>query len=192
MPKPPPAPEAAPEPVVSTQPQPEVAPVPEPARNPGTADPLTTGAVKLLYKCAETNAAGNQIKPHFKLVNTSDHAVPLGELTIRYWFTCNGDKPLSHWCDYSGAGNTNVTATFSKVARRADADHCLEIGFTAAAGSLVKGKDIEIQSRSAKNDWSAFNQGKDYSFAPSLTNYAESPKVALYRNGSLVSGTEPR
>ncbi len=117
----------------------------------------------------------------------------MSELKIRYWFTIDGEKPLVHWCDYSPVGNGNVTGTFVKLPKaRAGADTYLEIGFTDAAGALIKDKDIEIQSRSAKSDWTNFNQADDYSFDPGKTDYADWPRITLYRRGVLISGAEPK
>lgn len=152
---------------------------------------VASGSIKLLYKCMEAHPGANQLKPHFRLVNTTNTPIPLSELTIRYWFTNEGRKPLKHWCDYSSVGNPNLKATFTRIKKRPGADHHLEIGFSAGSGTLVKGTDVDIQSRSAKDDWSVFQQGDDYSFDPARTDYAESPKVTLYQNGTLIFGTEP-
>jgi hypothetical protein len=69
----------------------------------------------------------------------------------------------------------------------------LEIGFTAAAGSLAPGQSSgEIQTRIHHINWSDFITTDSYSFIsdPSFV-YKDTQTVTLYLNGALVWGTEP-
>ena len=154
-----------------------------------------TAGLKVQYRAADTNAGDNQIKPHFNIVNQSTSAVPLSELKIRYWYTREGTQAQNFWCDYSAVPGScsNVTGTFVQVnPARPGADFYLEVGFTAAAGSVAaSGQSGEIQTRFAKTDWSNYTETGDYSFDPTKTSFADWTRVTLYRNGVLVWGTEP-
>ncbi len=155
----------------------------------------TTTSLKLQYLTADTNAGDNQIRAHFNIVNTGTSAVPLSELTIRYWFTREGTQDQNFWCDYSAIQGScgSLNGTFVQVSpARPGANFYLEISFTAAAGSIpARGQSGEIQTRLAKADWSNYNETDDYSFDPTKTSFADWTHVTLYRNGVLVWGTEP-
>jgi hypothetical protein len=131
--------------------------------------------------------------PYLRIVNTGADAVPLSELTLRYWYTADGAKKQNWWCDWAAVGNGNIKAGIHPLPRPVPlADHYLEINFTPAAGSIKPAGDSgEIQFRLAKDDWSRFDQANDYSFDPSKTAYADWSRITLYRNGVLVWGQEP-
>jgi hypothetical protein len=74
---------------------------------------------------------------------------------------------------------------------KSGADHYVEIGFAAAAGSLAAGETVELQLRFAKNDWSNYTQSNDYSFNSSASTYTDASKILLYISGQLNIGTEP-
>ncbi|RPI94102.1 MAG: cellobiohydrolase [Chloroflexi bacterium] len=162
---------------------------------PGNAAQAQAAGLKVQYRAADTNAGDNQIKPHFNIVNQGGSAVPLSELKIRYWYTREGTAGQSFWCDWSAITGScsNVTSTFVQVSpARPGADFYLEVGFAAAAGSVAAGgQSGEIQARFAKTDWSNYTETGDYSFDPTKTAFADSMTVTLYRNGTLVWGTEP-
>jgi hypothetical protein len=144
------------------------------------------------YRCPDA-ASANQIRAHVRIANHLEQAVPLRELTLRYWYKAGGDKPQKFWCDYAKVGAENVTAAFHKLRNpTAAADTYLEIGFKEAAASIEPGGDSgEIQIRVANEDWSNFDQQGDYSFDALKRDFSESPHVTLYRNGKRVWGTEP-
>ncbi len=145
------------------------------------------------YKCAGTNPAENQIRAHFRITNHLEQAVPLQELTVRYWYKTGDEKPQKFWCDWAKIGSPNVTVTFHRLKKAiAAADTYLEIGFLEAAGAVEPGGNSgEVQVRVAKEDWSNYDQSNDYSFDAGKTDYTEWAHVTLYRHGQLVWGSEP-
>ncbi|MCM3700206.1 glycoside hydrolase family 9 protein [Paenibacillus macerans] len=151
------------------------------------------GTLVLQYKAGDTNADDNQMKPLFRIINNGTDAVPLSELTIRYWYTVDGDKEQTFHFDWAQIGGGNLSGKTVKMAEaKENADSYVEISFNSGAGSLAPGSDSgEIQTRINKNDWTAYNEANDYSFDPIKTAYTDWDHVALYQNGTLVWGIEP-
>jgi endoglucanase len=140
-----------------------------------------------------TGASSQAISPQMILFNTGTASVPLSEVKIRYWFTVDGDKPQSYWCDYFYLSCGNITSQFIRLsAPRPGADYYLEIGFGTGTGSLAPGANTgPIQNRFSKSDWSAYTQTGDFSFDATKTQFVDWTKVTVYRNGNLVWGVEP-
>ena len=158
-----------------------------------------TGDLKVQLYNSNTAAVTNSISPKIKLINQSSSAISLANVTIRYYYTIDGDKAQSYWCDYAAitspthsAITSGVTGKFVKLgATVSGADYYLEIGFTSAAGSLAVGGTAEIQSRFAKTDWTNYTQTGDYSFNASATNYVDWIYSTAYISGTLTWGSEP-
>lgn len=115
-------------------------------------------------------------------------------MTIRYWFTGDGGaNTFTTNCYYALVGCANVTEKVVALSTaRTNADHYLEVGFTAAAGSVgPAGTTGDLQAALNKTDWSSFNQANDYSFNGADSSYTSSTHVTVYVNGTLVWGTEP-
>jgi hypothetical protein len=148
--------------------------------------------LRVRYRAGDTNATDNQIKPQFDVANAGSSAVPLAELTLRYWLS-EGSTPQMFFCDYAKLGASSIVGRFGEPAMpRPGADRYLEIGFAPAAGSLSPGSATgEIQARCQKADYSPYQEADDYSFDPAATAFADAPRVTLYRQGVLVWGVEP-
>lgn len=141
---------------------------------------------------ANTQSVSNSIMPRFKLTNTGSTSIPLSEVKIRYFYTIDGDKSQSFWCDWSSIGSNNVIGQFVKMdSAKTGADYYLEISFTSQAGNLAPGASIEVQGRFAKSDWTNYTQADDFSFNPTASYYADFNKIAAYISGKLVFGSEP-
>ncbi|KAA8754576.1 X2-like carbohydrate binding domain-containing protein [Paenibacillus sp. UASWS1643] len=155
-----------------------------------TAAPV--GTIRIEMFNSNTSATGSSMSPKFKLTNTGTTALNLSDVNIRYYYTINGEQPQNFFADWATAGSANVTGTFSALNPvRTGADHVLEIGFTASAGTLNAGQSTEIHTRISKNNWTNYTQTDDYSFAGSQTSYTDWSKVTGYIAGSLQWGIEP-
>lgn len=139
-----------------------------------------------------TSASTNGIAPKFKVVNTGDSAIQLSDVTLRYYYTIDGEQEQSFWCDWASIGSEHVTSKFVKLENPVDdADYYLELGFTSSAGTLAPGESADIQARFSKNNWSNYNQANDYSFKASSSQFADNEQVTGYMNNQLVWGIEP-
>ncbi|MEV6164585.1 glycoside hydrolase family 48 protein [Streptomyces sp. NPDC052052] len=152
-----------------------------------------SGAVKVQYKNNDSSATDNQIRLGLQLLNTSSAPVDLSTVKVRYWFGSDGGaSTFSTYCDYAALGSSTVTHTVvTATASKTGADHYLEVGFAAGAGTLAAGASTgEIQLRLNKTDWSNFDETDDYSRATN-TAYADASKIAAYIGSALAWGVEP-
>jgi hypothetical protein len=135
----------------------------------------------------------NAIKPQVVIFNDNTVSVPLDQLTLRYWFTAETGAASQFWCDYAMVGNNNVIGSVVGLASpRAGANRYIQVSFSPGAGSLFPlGSSGQIQTRVSQVDWSNFNELDDYSYNSNDTSFMNSDHVTLYRNGTLVWGTEP-
>lgn len=146
---------------------------------------------RLQYRTGDTVTTDNQVKPQFTIVN-GDTSVALSSLKIRYYFSENTAQTINAFCDYAAVNCANITTTIVSIPAVAGADHYLEVGFTAGAGSLAPNASSgEIQIRLAKADWSNFNESNDYSFDATKLAFADWNKAAIYNSGILAWGITP-
>ena len=151
---------------------------------------LHVTTLKVYSEDRNNNPATNQIGTHMKLVNEGNLPVDYSPLTVRYWFSSEGDKPLVYTVDYADLGGSNIRSTFVRESR-AGTDTYLKMSFAPTLGQLnpLSSNGI-IQQRINKNDWSNFNEANDYSYRPAGA-LAENAKITAYLNGTLIYGQEP-
>jgi hypothetical protein len=154
-----------------------------------TLPPASANKLKVHVK-TDTSASTGQPSPGIEIYNTSTETLNLKDIKARYYFTIDGEKPLSigFW---TTTVKENVITQFVKMPiPSANADHYLEISFKDNAGTLKPGAKVGVYTWFNKNDWSSFNQTNDYSFIGS-TSYVANEKATGYRAGVLDWGKEP-
>ncbi|MFZ5988112.1 MAG: glycoside hydrolase family 9 protein, partial [Bacillota bacterium] len=177
-------------PTPTKTPVPSVTPTSTPTPSASTAP--VSGSIKVQMYNGNTSSSTNGIAPKFMITNTGTTSISLESVKIRYYYTIDGDKAQSFWCDWTSVGSSNVTGRFVKMSTaKTTADYYLEVGFISTAGSLSPGQSIEVQTRFSKSDWSNYNQSNDYSFRSTGTSYSDWNKVTGYVSGILNWGVEP-
>src|SRR5690348_2934174 len=109
----------------------------------------------------------NTLYALYQMINSSTASVPLSSLKMRYWFTNETPAdPLVFECDWAQVGCANVTSKFVVLGSPVPkANTYVEIGFTAAAGSIAPGRGSgEVQTRIHHVNWSDFFTTDSYSF----------------------------
>ncbi len=147
---------------------------------------------KVEYKDGDGNVSDGSIRPHFRIINESTTPLDLRNVKLRYWFTQeNPSNTLNFWCDHADIGQGNVVGTFVRLPQAVNgADTYLEVSFR---GGTVgpRSNSGEIQTRFAKENWSAMNEANDYSFDGTKTAFALHRNVVMYINNARVWGTAP-
>jgi endoglucanase len=149
------------------------------------------GKIKVEFFNSNTAASTNSIMGKFKITNTGSGSIKLSGLKLRYYYTIDGEKDQSFFCDWASMESSNVTGKFVKMAPKDGADTYLEISFADGAGDLAQGQSKELQIRFAKSDWSNYTQTGDFSFNSGSSDYSDWSKVACFVGGKLVYGSEP-
>jgi endoglucanase len=148
------------------------------------------GELTLAYKDENTNLSTNQLQMGLRLTNTGSRPISLSDITIRYWFTADTPQTQEVACDYATNACSNVQTRLVRMnPPTATADTYLEIGFST--GTLSPNASIELQLRVHKSDWTNYNQGNDYSFSATSTDYAPALHLGVYEKGMLVYGSAP-
>jgi len=94
--------------------------------------------VVLQYANGNAGATSNSINPRFKIINNGTKAINLSDVKIRYYYTKEGGASQNFWCDWSSAGNSNVTGNFFNLSSpKEGADTCLEVGFGSGPEPLI-------------------------------------------------------
>jgi hypothetical protein len=165
------------------------------AHNSAATAAQSDSGLKVQDRSHDNDNPDNTLYALYQIINTGTVSVPLSSLTMRYWFTNETPAdPLVFACDYALVGCNNITSKFVVLpSAEPKANTYLEIGFTAAAGSIAPGRSSgEIQTRVHHVNWSNFITTDSYSFIsdPSFV-YKDTQTVTLYLNGVLVWGAEP-
>jgi hypothetical protein len=167
----------------------------------GTEPPAYTNLGLYLQYWATTNSATTtDAQSQWRLYNPDPIAIPLSELTIRYWFTYDGASGNlfgdTGYTDLTGGYSANrVLTTFVTdligTTSRVSADRYYEVGFTSGAGDIYWNDYVTVQARYRTDTTATLTQTNDYSFDATKTAFANWSKITVYRNGTLVAGTEP-
>ncbi|MFZ5987336.1 MAG: cellulose binding domain-containing protein [Bacillota bacterium] len=183
----------SPSPLVSPSIMPTATPTKTPVATSPTPTPITvSGNLTVDFYNGTTSLDTNSIGPKFRIINKGTSPVTLSDVTLRYYYTIDGEKSQNFYVDWTSAGSSNVTGRFVKMtAPAANADYYLEVGFTAGAGTLAAGSSLEIQTRIAKSDWTYYKQSNDYSFNSTAAGYTSWDRVTGYIKGALVWGASP-
>ncbi len=173
--------------------------------SPGTGGAPATGLVVVDTDC-QSAATPQSIGLYLDVLNTSSAAIPLSQITFRYYFQVAETSDPPHLdIDYSNTVPTaDITAKFAAISPAVTgANEYMEVDFAAAAGSLAALSDTgQIQLRvHATNYANPFDsmQATDYSFQPCAAGrtantgaFAQQTTITAYVNGVLASGTPPQ
>jgi hypothetical protein len=153
---------------------------------------------KVQYKCLSCTATTQQPLASLQIIGIGGATAPLTEFKMRYYFTRDGlgatvmPVGISY---FAVVGNANITLVFGTLpTARPTADSFMEIGFIAAAGSLVSGAssgEVQASFHDPNSFATIFTQTNDYSFDATKTAFTDWTHVTLYHNGTLVWGAEP-
>jgi hypothetical protein len=142
-------------------------------------------------------ARDERIQPSVRLLNDGASDVPLGEITLRYWYT-DETAPSPQRFELTSATNeatgasigaNHVTSSFGS-ASRPKADRFVEVGFKPQAGSLAAGSGVALDFSVRAKNGKRYDERNDYSFR-SANLETDWKRVTVYRNGALVFGREP-
>lgn len=183
---------ATPSPVNSPSVKPTATATPSIKPTPTASPAAVSGNLEVNFFNGTTSADTNSIGPKFRITNKGTTSMNLSDVTLRYYYTTDGDKSQNFYVDWTSAGSSNVTGKFVKMTSPSlNADYYLEVGFTTGAGTLAAGSSIEIQARFAKSDWTYYKQSNDYSFNATASSYTSWNKVTGHIKGALVWGVSP-
>lgn len=147
-----------------------------PTKAPGTSGSGsgqgTAGGLVLEYYNENREPSANTISPRFRLKNTGSAAVSLSTVTLRYYYTPESDAEQKLWCDYAEVNGGSYRAITDTVSGSYLAgEGCMEIRFSANAGTLEAGDTAALQLRITNADWSNYDQSNDDSFCPDASTW---------------------
>lgn len=151
----------------------------------------SAGSIKVQYYNASKEAGEViQINAVFKVINTGDEAIDLSDMSLRYYYTVDGEKLQELGC-WAEEDKSNITYRFVKMNNPVEkADYYLEIGFKN--GRLEPGKSTAVVVWFNKVDWSIYKQDDDYSYnSPSMQELYDWKYVTGYISGVMKWGVEP-
>jgi hypothetical protein len=170
----------------------------------GTGGSPATGLVVVDTDC-QAAASPQSIGLYLDIENTSSAAIPLSQITFRYYFQVAETTDPPHLdIDYSTTvPSADITAKFVAISPAVTgANEYMEVGFTAAAGSLAATSDtkqiqLRVHGTNYANPFDSM-QTTDYSFQTCAAGrtantgaFAQQTTITAYVNGVLASGIEP-
>lgn len=137
------------------------------------------------------SGSGSSLSFFLTIRNDGEDAVSIDDIEVQYYFTADGADNMNFWCDYACLSGSTYTTMTDKVNGDFEAytnggnnaDTVLSI--TCDSKDAIRpGDELVIQVRVAKDDWSNFDFGNDYS-----AGGAE--KTAVFCEEELYMGTQP-
>ena len=161
----------------------------------GPGPTTSSGELQIAAQC-QANSAQDQTRSAFRVIDTSDHPIDLGDVTVRYYFShmiTTGAEPMM-MVDYIEKGVlTDVYAVFS--------DAYVDIKFVATAGQLAPSDPAgggQLQIHLFASDFSNWDVSlaDDYSYVACTAgtpapDYVPRPTMTGYVGGKLAWGVEP-
>ncbi|GAB3739000.1 hypothetical protein GCM10028816_44470 [Spirosoma lituiforme] len=148
--------------------------------------------LSVLYRDADYGNTGNNIiKPFLKLANAGGQSIPYGEVTVRYWFTSEGNSLPTNLAVYYAQLGAVSTKYVALAQPRQGALGYVEYSFPGGGSLPANGNSGPIENGIQKTDGSNFNESDDYSYQANYADYIPNVRVTAYRNGTIVWGQEP-
>ena len=149
----------------------------------GTAE---ENGLRVTIASVEGNNSAN-VNIGIEITNTSDSAIDLSDLEVRYYLTKDGADGLTFFCDHSAVQTASDYVMLKSVsgdfesASGTKTDTVCKITCSDSI-TLNKNETWKIQGRICKDDWTAIDGSNDYSAKNG---------IAVYSNGKLIYGQEP-
>lgn len=152
---------------------------------------VCTVTLQIFYK----NETANQsmfIRPLLLLLNNGPTEVTLPQLELRYFYTNDGAQNEVVDCHFAQPGCDKLLTSVAAVTPAHPlADHYLSVKFGEDAGSVPVNGAYRFELALHEPALADYDQVGDYSYDASKSAYSLHEKVCLYRNGTLIWGTEP-
>jgi|GEM_PF-260389 len=147
--------------------------------------------LKVLFANKNNNTNSNSISATLQINNEGNVPLSYEDLSLRYWFTPEGNSALNYWIDYAKLGTNKLSGQFINAAGLGGSDTYFELNANPELGLLYPLSTTgSIDFRIAKSNWTTFNETDDYSFKPKAA-LAENNHITVYYKGQLIYGIEP-
>jgi hypothetical protein len=148
-------------------------------------DVLMRASAVVYYETSHATASDKTIQMKLHIKNQSPDPLPMGSVSIRYWFTAEVAPTLHQY--YVAQ---QLTLPKAELVSMDDETHVL---MTFGGGSITMGQDInfsEVQLDISSNT-TAFDQSDDFSWDATAATSKPNPKITLYLDDALIWGCEP-
>jgi hypothetical protein len=140
----------------------------------------------------ESASQSTFIRPFLQIRNTGPTAVAVTELELRYFYTSDGAQNEVVDCYFAQFGCDKLMLSVAPAEPTTPlADHYLSVTFGANAGSVPVDGQYGLEPAVHEPAFADYDQAGDYSYDPSKIAFSAHDEVCLYRNGTLIWGTEP-
>ncbi|WP_027087662.1 cellulose binding domain-containing protein [Cohnella panacarvi] len=159
--------------------------------NEAVVTPHPPNGLAVQYRAADNQ--DNTMLPFLRIKNFRGTPADLSKLKVRYWYSQDSATQDNVYCDWAQVGCANAPAVI-KIASAPSptANRYIELSFLPSAGSIQPGSTSgDIRLRVDNTTFTNYNKLNDYSYIDAQTSFADSSRITLYENGSLIWGVEP-